>query len=155
MTDINQISSENRLDYNLDLLGLITIEKMYKWTKIVGILNIALGILYCLSILFLSVPTVIMGIITIIMGSKLFNAANHLQFALQNKDSESFTTAIDQLRQYFLINGILLIVTFIIIGILLIFISFFSSFIMDFINDSGFDYSISSIKSLIINNIIK
>jgi len=149
MTDINKITSENQLGYNLDLLGLITIEKMYKWTKIVGILNIALGAVYCLSILFLSVPTLIMGIITIIMGSKLVTAANHFQFAVQNKDPESFATAIDQLRQYFLINGILLIVTFIILGILLIFISFFSSFIMDFINDSGFDYSISSILSLI------
>ena len=149
MTDINKIPSENQLGYNLDLLGLITIEKMYKWTKIVGILNIALGAVYCLSILFLSVPTLIMGIITIVMGSKLVTAANHFQFAVQNKDPESFATAIDQLRQYFLINGILLIVTFIILGILLIFISFFSSFIMDFINDSGFDYSISSILSLI------
>ena len=149
MTDINKISLENQLGYNLDLLGLITIEKMYKWTKIVGILNIALGAVYCLSILFLSAPTLIMGIITIVMGSKLVTAANHFQFAVQNKDPESFATAIDQLRQYFLINGILLIVTFIILGILLIFISFFSSFIMDFINDSGFDYSISSILSLI------
>jgi hypothetical protein len=149
MTDINKISLENQLGYNLDLLGLITIEKMYKWTKIVGILNIALGAVYCLSILFLSVPTLIMGIITIVMGSKLVTAANHFQFAVQNKDQKSFATAIDQLRQYFLINGILLIVTFIILGILLIFISFFSSFIMDFINDSGFDYSISSILSLI------
>lgn len=149
MTDINKISLENQLGYNLDLLGLITIEKMYKWTKIVGILNIALGAVYCLSILFLSVPTLIMGIITIVMGSKLVTAANHFQFAVQNNDPESFATAIDQLRQYFLINGILLIVTFIILGILLIFISFFSSFIMDFINDSGFDYSISSILSLI------
>jgi hypothetical protein len=149
MTDINKISLENQLGYNLDLLGLITIEKMYKWTKIVGILNIALGAVYCLSILFLSVPTLIMGIITIVMGSKLVTAANHFQFAVQNKDPESFATAIDQLRQYFLINGILLIVTFIILGILLIFISFFSSFIMNFINDSGFDYSISSILSLI------
>ncbi|MBT4785526.1 MAG: hypothetical protein HN653_07985 [Candidatus Marinimicrobia bacterium] len=149
MTDINKIHSENQLSYNLDLLGLITIEKMYKWTKIVGILNITLGIVYSLSILFFSVPTFIMGIITIVMGSKLVTAANHFQFAVQNKDSESFTTAIDQLRQYFLINGILLIVTFVMIGILLIFISFFSSFIMDFLNDSGFDYSISSLTSLI------
>ena len=30
MTDINKISLENQLGYNLDLLGLITIEKMYK-----------------------------------------------------------------------------------------------------------------------------
>ena len=86
MTDINKISTENQLNYNLDLIGLITIEKMYKWTKIVGILNITLGAVYCLSILFLSIPTLIMGIITIIMGSKLVTAANHLQFAVQNKD---------------------------------------------------------------------
>ena len=101
MTDINKISTENQLNYNLDLIGLITIEKMYKWTKIVGILNITLGAVYCLSILFLSIPTLIMGIITIIMGSKLVTAANHLQFAVQNKDQESFATAVDQLRQYF------------------------------------------------------
>ena len=149
MTDINKISSENQLNYNLDLLGLITIEKMYKWTKIVGILNITLGAVYCLSILFLSIPTLIMGIITIIMGSKLVTAANHLQFSVQNKDQESFATAVDQLRQYFLINGILLIVTFVIIGLLLIFVSFFSGLIMDFLNDSGFDYTISSTLSFI------
>ena len=149
MTDINKISTENQLNYNLDLIGLITIEKMYKWTKIVGILNITLGAVYCLSILFLSIPTLIMGIITIIMGSKLVTAANHLQFSVQNKDQESFATAVDQLRQYFLINGILLIVTFVIIGLLLIFVSFFSGLIMDFLNDSGFDYTISSSLSLI------
>ncbi|MGY8750590.1 MAG: DUF5362 family protein [Fidelibacterota bacterium] len=149
MTDINKISSENKLNYNLDFLGLITIEKMYKWTKIVGILNIALGAVYCLSILFLSLPTFIMGIITIIMGSKLVTASNHFQYAVQNKDEESFITAVDQLRQYFLINGILLIITFVIIGLLLLFVSFFSGLIMDFLNESGFDYTISSISSLI------
>ena len=149
MTDINKTTSENQLNYNLDLVGLITIEKMYKWTKIVGTLNIVLGVVYCLSILFLSIPTLIMGIITIIMGSKLVTAANHLQFAVQNKDEESFATAVDQLRQYFLINGILLIVTFIIIGLVLIVLSFFSGLIMDFLNESGFDYTISSTLSLI------
>ena len=149
MTDINKTTSENQLNYNLDLVGLITIEKMYKWTKIVGTLNIVLGVVYCLSILFLSIPTLIMGIITIIMGSKLVTAANHLQFAVQNKDEESFATAVDQLRQYFFINGILLIVTFVIIGLVLIVLSFFSGLIVDFLNESGFDYTISSTLSLI------
>jgi hypothetical protein len=90
-----------------------------------------------------------MGIITIIMGSKLVTASNHFQYAVQNKDEESFITAVDQLRQYFLINGILLIITFVIIGLLLLFVSFFSGLIMDFLNESGFDYTISSISSLI------
>ena len=99
-------ASKNNLNYSLDNYGLLTITNLSKWTKIVGILNIISGALYCLTIFIFAVPTVIIGIITIVMGTKLTIAANHLEFAIQNKDAESFTIAIDQLRQYFLINGI-------------------------------------------------
>ena len=104
-------SAKNNLNYNLDNHGLLSMSNLAKWTKIVGILNIISGALYCLTILIFAVPTVVIGIITIVMGTKLTVAANHLEFAIQNKDQESFTIAVDQLRQYFLINGILLIVT--------------------------------------------
>ena len=57
------------------------------------------------------------------------------------KDEESFSNAIDQLRQYFLINGILLIVTVALIGLVIILLIFFAGFFMDLINQSGFDYS--------------
>lgn len=87
-----------------------------------------------------------MGIITIVMGTKLTVAANHLEFALQNKDAESFTIAIDQLRQYFLINGILLIITVALIGLGIILVISFAGFFMDLINQSGFDYSTISSK---------
>jgi len=148
MTDINKISSTEQLHYNLDSVGLLTIEKMYKWTKIVGIMNIVLGALYCLSILFFSIPTVIMGIVTIFMGTKLLTAANHMQFAVQNKDPVTFATSIDQLRQYFFINGILLIITFAILSLILLFMSLFAGYIMEFLNESGFDYSISTLSHL-------
>jgi len=148
MKDIKEISSENQLKYNLDSFGLLTIESLYKWTKFVGIINIILGVIYCLSIVILSIPTVIMGIVTIVMGTKLTTAANHLQFAVQNRDSATFITAIDKLRQYFLINGILLIITIAIIGLILIFVSLFAGYIMDFLNESGFDYSISAFQTL-------
>jgi len=105
MSDINQVPVENTLNYNLDSLGVLTFEKLVKWTKFVGIMNIITGAMYCLTILFFSIPTAIMGVITIVMGTKLTNAASHLQFAAQNKDAVSFTTAMDQLRAYFLING--------------------------------------------------
>ena len=104
MSDINQAPVENTLNYNLDSLGLLTLEKLVKWTKFVGIMNIITGAMYCLTILFFSIPTAIMGVITIVMGTKLTNAASHLQFAADNKDAVSFTTAMDQLRAYFLIN---------------------------------------------------
>ena len=134
-------SKKANLNYNLDSYGLLTMSNLSKWTKIVGILNIITGALYCLTIVIFAVPTVIMGIITIVMGTKLTVAANHLEFAIQNKDEESFTIAIDQLRQYFLINGILLIVTVALIGLVIILLIFFAGFFMDLINQSGFDYS--------------
>jgi len=143
MSDINQAPLENTLNYNLDSFGLLTLEKVVKWTKFVGIMNIITGAMYCLlMILFFSIPSAIMGVITIIMGTKLTNAATHMRFAAENKDAVSFTTAMDQLRAYFLINGILLIVfiAFILLG--LIFISFFAGSLMDFFNESGFDYTV-------------
>ncbi|MBT3478988.1 MAG: hypothetical protein HOA15_02805 [Candidatus Marinimicrobia bacterium] len=145
MTDINQLNDENSLNYNLDSFGLITLDKLVKWTKFVGIMNIITGAIYCLSILLFAIPTFIMGVITIVMGTKLTNAANHLQFAIQNKDDVSFTNAMDHFRSYFLINGILLIITFAFIALCLIFFSFFFGSIMDLINDSGFDYTVKSI----------
>ena len=149
MTDINQISSENTLNYHLDSFGLLTLEKLVKWTKFVGIMNIITGAMYCLTIFVFSIPTVIMGIITIFMGTKLTNAAIHLQFAVQNKDSISFTTAMDQFRSYFLINGVLLMITIAFIGLCLIFVIFFFGSIMELFNESGFDYSISAMLNII------
>ena len=137
-------SAKNNLNYNLNNHGLLTMSNLAKWTKIVGILNIISGALYCLTILIFAVPTVVIGIITIVMGTKLTVAANHLEFAIQNKDQESFTIAVDQLRQYFLINGILLIVTVALIGLGIILLIFFAGFFMDLINQSGFDYSMIS-----------
>jgi len=137
-------SAKNNLNYSLDNYGLLTMSNLAKWTKIVGILNIISGALYCLTILIFAVPTVVIGIITIVMGTKLTVAANHLEFAIQNKDQDSFTIAVDQLRQYFLINGILLIVTVALIGLGIILLIFFAGFFMDLINQSGFDYSMIS-----------
>ena len=143
MSDINQAPLENTLNYNLDSFGLLTLEKVVKWTKFVGIMNIITGAMYCLlMILFFSIPSAIMGVITIIMGTKLTNAATHMRFAAENKDAVSFTTAMDQLRAYFLINGILLIVFIAFILLVLIFISFFAGSLMDFFNESGFDYTV-------------
>ena len=78
------------------------------------------------------------------MGTKLTNAASHLQFAAQNKDAVSFTTAMDQLRAYFLINGVLFIIFIVFIALGLIFISFFAGSLLDFFNENGFDYSVTT-----------
>ena len=142
MTEKRKTSTKKNLNYNLDGNGLLTIDKLSKWTKLVGIMNIVLGAIYCLTIFVFAIPTVIIGIINIVLGTKLTVASNHFQFALENKDTKSFGIALDQLRQYFFINGILLIVTVAFIGLLVMLASFFAGFFMDLINESGFDYSI-------------
>ena len=142
MADKRKTSTKNNLNYSLDGHGLLTMDKLSKWTKIVGIMNIVLGAIYCLTIFVFAIPTVIIGIINIVLGTKLTVASNHFQFALENKDTKSFGIALDQLRQYFFINGILLIVTVAFIGLLVMLASFFAGFFMDLINESGFDYSI-------------
>ena len=149
MSEIDQVSMENTLNYNLDSFGSLTLEKLVKWTKFVGIMNIITGAIYCLTLLFFSIPTAIMGVITIVMGTKLTNAASHLQFAAQNKDAVSFATAMDQLRAYFLINGVLFIIFIVFIALGLIFISFFAGSLLDFFNESGFDYSVTTTTTTI------
>ena len=128
--------------FTLDNEGKSTIDKLKRWTKFVGIMNIISGILYCLTIFILSIPTVIMGITTIFMGTKLTIASNHLEYALNNSDNKSFQIAIDQLQKYFLINGGLLIVSLIFVAFLLVMFSLFASVFIEFWNSSNFNYSI-------------
>ena len=138
-----QKTAEPQFIFSLNAEGRLTIDRLKKWTKFVGIMNIVSGILYCLTIFILSIPTVVMGIITIFMGTKLTIAANHLEYALNNSDNKSFQIAIDQLQRYFFINGGLLIASLIFIVFLLTILSLFASVFIEFWNNQSFNYSIS------------
>ena len=56
---------QNQLIYTLNSAGQLTLDGLQKWTKFVGIMNIITGIIYCLTIFIFSIPTVIMGVVTI------------------------------------------------------------------------------------------
>lgn len=137
-----QKTAEPQFIFSLNAEGRLTIDRLKKWTKFVGIMNILSGILYCLTIFILSIPTVVMGIITIFMGTKLTIAANHLEYALNNSDNKSFQIAIDQLQRYFFINGGLLIASLVFIVFLLTILSLFASVFIEFWNNQSFNYSI-------------
>ena len=137
-----QKTAEPRFIFTLNAEGRLTIDRLKKWTKFVGIMNIISGILYCLTIFILSIPTVVMGIVTIFMGTKLTIAANHLEYALNNSDNKSFQIAIDQLQRYFFINGGLLIASLVFIVFLLTILSLFASVFIEFWNNQSFNYSI-------------
>ncbi len=85
------------------------LQKLVTWSKVVAIINIIFGILYCLTIFSLFIPTVVMGVFLILMGTRLNSAAAHLKYGLYEKDSASFGHALKQFRDYMLFNGIFLI----------------------------------------------
>ena len=142
---VAQRSKSSQLSFTLDIEGRSTIDRLKKWTRFVGIMNIVIGIIYSFTIIIFSIPTVLIGIVTIFMGTKLTVAANHLEFALNNSDNKSFQIAIDQFQRYFLINGMLFIVALVFMLFLLIVISLFASVFIEFWNSQNFNYSISLI----------
>ena len=146
--DRSQKTSDPQFIFSLNAEGRITIAKLKKWTKFVGVMNIISGAIYCLTIFILSIPTVIIGVVTIFMGTKLTIAANHLEYAMENSDNKSFQIAIDQLQRYFLINGGLLIASLVFIIFLLTILGLFANIFIEFWNSQSFNYSIK-INSLL------
>ena len=146
--DRSQKTSDPQFIFSLNAEGRLTIAKLKKWTKFVGVMNIISGAIYCLTIFILSIPTVIIGVVTIFMGTKLTIAANHLEYAMENSDNKSFQIAIDQLQRYFLINGGLLIASLVFIIFLLTILGLFANIFIEFWNSQSFNYSIK-INSLL------
>ena len=142
---VAQKNKGSQLSFTLDTEGRLIIDRLKKWTRFVGIMNIVIGIIYCFTIIIFSIPTVLIGIVTIFMGTKLTVAANHLEFALNNSDNKSFQIVIDQFQRYFFINGMLFIVALVFMLFLLIVISLFASVFIEFWNSQNFNYSISLI----------
>jgi len=142
MTDVNQ--NENRkdiVDFTVDPFSRSTLLKMAKWAQVLGVANIILGTLQALTILVFAIPLAAIGIVTIIMGTKLTGAASYLRLALYNQDLPSLHQALDQIRSYMTINGILQIIIVAIIIIFLLIITIFGFAISDFY-ESGFEFSI-------------
>ena len=140
--NISQKTTDPQFIFSLNAEGRLTIARLKKWTKFVGVMNIISGAIYCLTIFILSIPTVIMGVVTIFMGTKLTIAANHLEYAMENSDNKSFQIAIDQLQRYFLINGGLLIASLVFIVFLLTILGLFANVFIEFWNSQSFNYSI-------------
>lgn len=137
---IKQSIDSPSLNFAMDPFGRQTLEKLAKWAKFVGIMNIITGTLYALTIFIFAIPTALIGVFTIMMGTKLNNAAGHLRVALYNDDSPSLSLAMDQIRSYMTINGILQIIMIAMILLVIIFLAIFGFAISDFLNESGFDY---------------
>ena len=88
-----------KIEIPLSLKNIDVLSGLSKWSKIVGVFHIVLGILYCLSIFLLIIPAVIMGAFFILLGTRLTNASAYLKYCLQEPDEETMIHALDNVRK--------------------------------------------------------
>ncbi|NOZ03158.1 MAG: DUF5362 domain-containing protein [FCB group bacterium] len=128
MTDHNETlpQDENYLLFPLDPRGLEILTKLARWSNFVGVINIIAGIFQILAIfiyydrVLLIIPTLSIGGFLIYLGTRLTSTAAHLRYGAHHKDSQSFLAALDLLRTYIFLTGIVYLFTLLmIIGILL------------------------------------
>lgn len=130
----------DQLHFPMDFHGNEILTKLAYWSKFVGIMNILIGILYTLSIFIMSIPTVIVGIVYILIGTKLNSASSQLKFSLETKESEGFISAIDNIRSALFLNGILFIITLVIFALVIFGLLLFGSLFKDIFYELARDY---------------
>ncbi len=117
---IEAVPQKDVLELELTMDNQWMLEKLATWSKVVAIINIIFGIINCLTIFVMAIPIVVVGVIMILMGTKLNSATAHFRYGLYQKDSESFVEGLNQIRQYLLYNGILLLMTVILFAVVII-----------------------------------
>lgn len=140
--NIDSPKTKPSLTHALDPFGLQSLSRLAGWSKFVGIINILLGILYSLSILVFMLPTAVIGIFMIFIGTRLLNAAGHLRFAMAQQDDRSFALALDQIRSFMTLTGVLYIIGIILVVILIVAVLIFGVAVYELFDGSGFDYTI-------------
>ena len=124
-----------KIEIPLSLKNIDVLSGLAKWSKILGIFHIVMGILYCLSIFILMIPTVIMGAFFILLGTRLTNASAYLKYCLQEPNEETMVHALDNVRKYLFLNGIMFIVMFVFVLIIFAVILVFGVALFDIFSE--------------------
>ncbi len=132
----NPNTQEPGLHYPLDGFGVNTLDKLAKWSRFVGIFNIFSGIPMSLTLLILN-PFFFIGVIMIILGVRLVKASTELRLSLLNKNSQNFLLAVDHLRSYIVLTGVLYIIFLVFFFLILIGLVLFGLSVTDFFYGSS------------------
>lgn len=76
------------------------------WMKLVGIVSIIQGVLMCMTLIY-----AIVGWLPIWMGSLVLKSCSALERAQASGDPAALKEALDKLRTYFVIQGVLILVS--------------------------------------------
>jgi hypothetical protein len=86
------------------------------WMKLLGIMMIISGALQVLSVI-----GILWAWVPIWLGVLLFQAANASELASNAGDAQAAARAADKLRLFFMIQGILMLIALVIIGLVMVF----------------------------------
>lgn len=89
-----------------------------KWMRFVGVINLIMGIIMCIPVVY-----AIFGWILILTGLWTIKASNSFKNFLLNHDLISFNTAIEKLKNIYILTGIITIISlilffFVIVGVI-------------------------------------
>jgi len=82
--------------------------EVLNWMKFVGISSVASGVLSIFSLI-----GIVYAWLPIWMGVLLYKAANEVDIAHTTKNEQALKAALKSLKTYFVINGVLLILSFV------------------------------------------
>ena len=133
-------SEQLKIEIPLSLKNIDILSGLAKWSRVVGVFHIVLGILYCLSIFLLLFPTVIMGVFFILLGTRLTNASAYLNYCLQEPEEETIIHAFDNVRKYMFLNGIMFIVMSVVVLTILAVILVFGIALFDIFSEMTDSY---------------
>jgi len=133
-------SNQANIEIPLTLKNINVLSGLVKWSKIVGMFHIVLGIIYCLSIFLFMIPTVVIGVFFIILGTRLTNASANLRYSIQDPNEETIILALENLKKYLFFNGIMYIVMFLFVLIILTVILVFGVALFDILREATNPY---------------
>jgi len=87
------------------------------WLKLLGIVSVIYGVLLIFPIF-----TIIICWLPIWLGVLLFRAGNQIDFAYSSGDKHSLINSLNNIKTYFIINGVLLLLGLIGIGLAVLFV---------------------------------
>ncbi|MFH1196660.1 MAG: DUF5362 domain-containing protein [bacterium] len=125
----NQLNPTEQINYKGYLDTLLNVSTgMAGWAKFLGILGIIVGALYCLTIV-----GIIVAWLPIWLGIVLFQAGSNITNAKMTQNYQHLVVAYEKLRLFFMVWGIVTIISLALMVIaIIIFGAFFSQFINQF-----------------------
>lgn len=126
----NNLNLNQSNDILLDPFFRDFLQNMSKQMNFVGIMNIILGAIQCLSII-----GAILGVPMIIAGLKLRDSVDKFQAYFYDEQLVTFKESINFIGQYFKMTRIYYIINIVLIAIVIVFYILLFAFLGDFIFD--------------------